>query len=218
MTLLKKTKTSLPAILAVAVILLGITGFSYAHWCATLYIDAEISSGVLCAEFGTLPPTFSDGPGSNDWNWNVTSPPWPLDPPKDIGVTNGQYVDEDGDGHPEKFEIIINNAYPWYYTHVDFWIHNCGTIPWILQNATITWDYGSINFSSDTFTSYIDLNGDGLNDIYIQWGDHFGDQLEPCEEFDISFAIAVLQDAPQNATLSFDITLCVIQYNLYQAP
>lgn len=205
MALLKKTKTSIPAFLVITVITLSIVGFSYAHWEKYMWMDVDVTTGTMCAEF-VSPVTRTDH--GLDWTCdegfeNVRQ----IN--KDIGNSNGTLVDTDGDGYNDTIEILLNNTYPCYYEHISFWIHNCGTIPWKIHN--VTFNDVAVLYAKGYLR--LDLNGDGYDDVEIYWGNNFGAQVDPCEKADLSFEIHVLQDAPPGTTMSLLIKITVINWN-----
>jgi len=64
----------------------------------------------------------------------------------------------------------------------------------------------------------MDLNGNGTDDFEIWWGDHIGDQQEPCVSWDYSMGMHFLQDedpAIQGTSLTFTIELEFVQWNEY---
>jgi len=220
MTTLKKTKTSLPAILAVTLIVLSIAGFSYAHWCESLTLNGTITTGELDWEF-IVASCLDVGVDYHCNDGFVGIPPYWKDPDgKNIGWQELTLVDSDNDGDNDTLLINLNNVYPSYFTSITFYVHNCGTIPLkidkvIFKNSThVVGEYR-------TGVPYlkVDLNGDGKFDVEFQWGDNFGEQIDPCGRSpEFSFWIHILQDAPQNETLSFSIELVAVNWNEYVPP
>jgi hypothetical protein len=124
--------------------------------------------------------------------------------------------DTDGDGDYDMLELDLHNVYPSYFTSVSVYAHNNGSIPLIIDSVIIN---GVVLRKSPTPVVRLDLDGDGLDDIEIWWGNGFGVQLEPCDwSPEMSFWVHILQDAPQDATLSFTIELVAVQYNEYVPP
>ncbi|MEM3696539.1 MAG: hypothetical protein QXQ94_03415 [Candidatus Bathyarchaeia archaeon] len=213
MTLLKKSKTAVPAIAAIALVALAIVGFTYAHWSETLWLNGTVNTGNMCAEF--KPPITRTDTGL-DWSCgeNFTNPdPHQID--KDIGSSNAYFMDVNQDGCNDTIVIELNHVYPCYYEHMSFWIHNCGTIPWriwrvIFNPGNVTlYDRGYLN---------LDLNNDTKADIEIYWGNNFGDQVDPCSKVDLSFELHILQPIPQNSTLTFTVTIEMVNWNEYPPP
>lgn len=200
-----KNKTYLPAVALLVIILLGAFGFGYAMWSETLTLNGKITTGELCWEFKG-PYTYDNG--DIDINGNCTWDFWEVG--KDIANTtlSGPY-DSDGDGCKDTLNVTIDNAYPWYADEIAFYFHNCGTIPLVFTEALINGH--EVNASSSN-TVFLDLNGDGKNDVKVRFGNGFG-QYEPSKDHEVSFTVLVLQDAPQNAHLSFTVTLVAVQWN-----
>jgi len=206
MTLLKKTKTSIPVVAVLIIVALGIAGFAYAHWEKYMWLNVDVQTGYLCAEF--VPPVTRTDHGF-DWTcdeefYNVRQ----ID--KDIGNSNGTLVDTDEDGRYDTIEILLNNTYPCYYEHIAFWIHNCGSIPWKIYE--VDFNDGAVVLFEKGYLR-LDLNSDGIDDVEIYWGNNFGVQVDPCDKVDISFEIHVLQGAPQDTTMNFTIEITVINWN-----
>ena len=206
MALLKKSKTAVPAIVAIALIALAIAGFSYAHWTEKLWLYGEVQMGNMCAEF--LPPVTRTDHG-NDWTCddgiiNVRQ----ID--KDIGKSDGYLIDTNNDGRYDTLVVNLTNVYPCYYEHISFWIHNCGTIPWKIWR--VIFNPGNVIIYRPGYLK-LDLNGDGYADIEINWGNNFGQQVDPCGKVDLSFDIHVLQPFPENTKLTFTVTIEVINWN-----
>lgn len=191
-------------------VILGLlmTGFAYACWSQTLYIEGSVASGELDWEIKG-PINCMDELGENDWNADCSWNFWQVD--KDVGgPTVLRLADTDGDGDNDTLYVKLQNAYPGYAEEISFYVHNNGTIPLVFEKVII--DNQEI---SDGGTIFLDLTGEGDNDIKIRWGDSVGDQFEPCISKEVSFSILVLQDAPQGATLSFTIKLVAVQWNEY---
>ena len=117
--------------------------------------------------------------------------------------------------------MILNNVYPSYFTSVSFYVHNCGTIPLIIDKVLIKNQTHTVAELRKVPAPVVrlDLNGDGKDDIEILWGDNFGVQLHPCDTSpEFSLWVHVLQGAPQDATLSFTIEVVAINWNEYVPP
>jgi len=212
-----KKLMTIPIVLMLALLIMG---FAYAHWSQTLYIEGTAESGELdwelvgwsCLDQGV------------DWHCRdgFAGPPpyfW-LDPKgKDVGSQELIPHDTDEDGDYDTLEFNLYNVYPSYFTSVSVYVHNCGTIPLIIDKVIIKDDITVEIRKVPAPLVQLDLNGDGKKDIEILWGNNFGVQLEPCESSpEISFWVHILQDAPQGATLEFTIELVAIQWNLYVPP
>ncbi|MEM3578325.1 MAG: hypothetical protein QXX51_07785 [Candidatus Bathyarchaeia archaeon] len=206
MTLLKKTKTAMPVAAIFIIIALGIAGFSFAHWEKYMWIDANVKTGVLCLEF-TTPIDHKDK--GVDWTCglNFTNPdPMERTDKKDIGNTDITVIDK------QHLAVLLNNTYPSYFEEISFHVHNCGTIPWSIVSANFSTPYGYTVIGAPGYFK-LDLSGDGKADVEINYGDNFHTQVDPCTKIEISFWIHILQDAPQNTTMSFTVQLTAINWN-----
>jgi type 1 fimbria pilin len=191
-------------LVTIAILAMLMVGVSYSMWSKTLYINGIASTGILCARF--VPPVTSLDTG-NDWT---------CDPGfgdvrqlgKDVGNTSARIVPPDN----TTIEVTLNNTYPSYYDHIDFWMYNCGTMAWILQN--VTFNPGAVTITSAGYLA-LNLSGGISPDVEIYWGDDFGTQVPPKGMIDISFAIHVLQAAPQNQTLTFTVSIVVVNWDEY---
>jgi hypothetical protein len=216
MTLLKKTKTSMPLVAIFIIIALGIAGFSFAHWEKYMWIKANVQTGLLCAEFV---PRIGGVDVGVDWTCgtNFKNPaPAPRPDGKNIGNSVFNVSDADGDGCNDTVNILLNNTYPSYYEEITVHLHNCGTIPLKIWKVIFFYQNGAKNVTvtasgPDYFT--LDLNGDDKPDVEIQWGDNIGVQIDVCVTKEISWEIHVLQDAPQNTTMHFDVEFVYINWN-----
>jgi hypothetical protein len=204
-TILKNKFTAITVILA-AIMMIGV---SYAHWFEIIIINADVDSGELDVGFkpGTeyqrdlgLDMTCTDGFGEI----------WTLD--KDVGSTSVELVDSDLDGDYDMLNVTMNNVYPSYCNNIGFWVIHTGTVAgkvWYMQvGDVILWADSPQYFK-------LDISGDGVPDIEVAWGNAWGRQLWEMEWAEISFYIHVLQECPEDTTMSFTMDLYVIQYNLY---
>jgi len=206
-----------------------------AMWASSLRTNVTVKTGEVDLRFDS-PPIYLDACGlppgygaSGGYDYNASTFPArggvQLAAPegKDVGCTDVQLSDSDGDGDYDTMNITIHNAYPWYYTHVAWSITNDGTIPikiWRIIITTINGNqtYYEVNAAGVEDGAYLDLDGDGQADVRMWWGDNFGVQMHPNDSLDMSLDIVVLQEAPQNADLSFSITLQAVQWNEYSVP
>jgi hypothetical protein len=205
MTLLKKSKTAIPTALAITLISLAIMGFTYAHWSENLWLSGYVEMGDMCAEFVDV----DNKDLGLDWNCdNGINEYWQID--KDIGSTT-VYIVEDGEC-PNTIKVIMDNVYPCYYENIEMHIHNCGTIPWKIVRVNFTTPYEQKSITGPQYLT-LDMSGDGKADVEIKWGDNFGQQTDPCTELEVSFKIHVLQDAPEDTTMTFTVTIIIINWN-----
>jgi len=201
----------IPMLLVFALVL---TGFAYAHWEKIITINGTVNTGNMCAEFvqGSLIQKDPFDPPTPDWTCddglvNIRQLT------KNIGHTNCTLEDTNNDNYKDTLKIEMGNVYPSYYEHVAWKIHNCGTIPWRIWR--VIFNPGNIIINETGPIIKLDLNNDALPDIEIDWGDNFGDQVDPCENIDLSVDFHVLQPIPKNSILTFTITIEIVNWNEY---
>ena len=203
------------ATFAILTLALGIAGFAYAHWTQTITIEGTLTSGVLCWEV-TMVRCEDDQPGEKDYHcYDGFEGGYSWQGAKDVGMTSAYKKD------PRTIEVILNNVYPSYFTSVSFYVHNCGTIPLIVDKVLIKNQTHIVAELRKVPAPVVrlDLNGDGKDDVEILWGNNFGAQIHPCDTSpEFSFWVHVLQGAPQGATLSFTIEVVAINWNEYVPP
>jgi len=203
----------------VALLVLGLSGFSYAHWTDQLFVQGQINTGNICVDHygvsqGDTGPDLMYIPQAD----NIVTVPGG----KDIAQTT--VGTSTIDGLAKVMTITINNAYPMYAVPLDTHAHNCGPVPITLyqvvfdaatnpkQNQTLT----SVNGTAP-YTVFIDLTGDGNPDIMVIWYGAFGTEIDYCISHaqDLSFTIVVLEPAPQGSQLTFQIELYFMNWNEY---
>jgi len=220
----------------VVVLALGAMGVGFATWSQTLTITEEVNTGDFCIEFGPDSPTMKDSIGPHAW-----TPPQYY--PTNFPDRNAEYDFEGGDysagknvawgeaaytdyqvpgpplGCPQGLEITLYDVYPKYYNHVDFWMHNCGTIPGDLHRIYVVCNeiVHEIDIPGpDGQIVTLNLDNKGADDFQIKFGNHLGAQIEPCEEWNMSFGMVVLQDDDpdwQDNTFTFHIYYVFDQWN-----
>lgn len=198
-----------------SIVIVAAATAAYALWSDSLRINTTVKTGDLkfCFQNNTLIWT-DNGPDMNSFPPDFNPEPAPEG--KDVGSFEGVMIDTDGDGCADTLQITLHNVYPWYYNHIGFKAVNKGTIPLKIWQMTLQGvKYYEINENTLFEGVYLDLDGDGHNDTLVWWGDNFGKQLHPGEKADISLDITILQEAPQNSTLIFNITLTAVQWNEY---
>lgn len=188
--LLKKSKTSLPAIVAIVIIALGIAGVSYAHWSEFLYIDGTAETGELEAAIVTW---FCDDAG--------------IDPgyAKDVGSCYCSIDEYD----PHYAYVTLEDAYPSYEVRFTCDIHNTGTIPWFMLTPKVD----DVTLVDSEWVDF-DLDGDGDPDVNIMYIDGEDKQVHPCEFVEWSLRIHVKQTAHEDFTYHFTLEVEVIQWNM----
>jgi hypothetical protein len=198
------------SLFVVLVIAMLATGISYAMWSKNLYIDGTANTGEL--DWGFIGASCLDTSG-NDYHCRdgfTGPPPYYGMGDKDVGSTGVTITD------PHTVTVTLTNVYPSYFTSVDVDAQNTGTIPLIIDRVVID---GHVQRKLPTQVIRLDLNGDGIEDVEIKWGDGFGTQLDPGDlSPTMSFWIHILQGAPQGQTFGFTIEIVAIQWNEYIPP
>jgi predicted ribosomally synthesized peptide with SipW-like signal peptide len=237
------------------VMVLGTLGVSYALWSDTVTVDGNVETGSVCWEFvcfsaGSVFPDYPDRNCFYDLNGGykiITGGPFPPSYPpdyprpdaKDVAHTTVNIPCEVP--HPKVLEVTVENGYPYYFDHIGYAVHYCGTIPGRIQEAVIKIRGVPVATFNEDSTSYVYLDFDepkatfinpGLEDTEYEmefwWGNrlYMGQQIHYCEEMDHSFYILIRQPAPQNAgvegsgipPLTFTIEYTVVQWDSYQEP
>jgi predicted ribosomally synthesized peptide with SipW-like signal peptide len=214
-------------ILALTLVLaLGALGIGYAKWSDTVTINGNVQTGDVqfcAAEEGTFALFTSDecGSGHKDAGaLGTTCNPLHLGsgqpvPPKDVACTDANWID------CHTLSITVTNGYPFYTAGVDFTVCNNGTIPIKIWQLKVTDPSGQVHYFYDSpITTGVDLDGDGVCDLVLYFGDNFGDQLEPGDCVDESMGFVLLEEIAegQTDTLTFTIELTAVQWNEYSKP
>ena len=191
------------------VLALGTMGSGHALWSDWLYVEGTVATGEVSWEFicGSIlngdpcdPPTIDKQCGDGFMN------PWPESTGKDVGCTEVECVDSDGDGDIDTLLVTVHNAYPGYYVHIAWMAHNNGTIPIHFERAFIGSGAVEVEFTDVPCLVSFDA-------FEIRFGNNFGAQLHYCDTIDQSFDVHVKQAAEQGATYTFYIRLQAVQYN-----
>jgi len=212
-------------LICLAVVLaVGVIGFGYANWTDTVVVEENVATGNVCVELVT--PVSVTDPFAPPPIYPTSFPDWTCDPgianvrvvspPKNVGWGEAVYVDTDGDLRYDKVKVTLHDVYPCYYNNVSFHVHNCGTIPVIMDSVTIHDGFATQVIDHEGVYS-MDLNGNGIDDFEIRWGNHLGAQWEPSDEAEISFGMHMLQDEDptiQDSSFTFYITLHFVQWNM----
>lgn len=205
------------------VMLVAVASVAYGLWSEPLLTNVVVQTGELDWQFvpGSLILLDSCdyvGPPGYDYNASLLPSPGAYQLDKDVACTRAEFADTDGDGDYDGLTITIENAYPWYYTHVAFKVHNNGDIPLKIWRIILDGqEYYELNEQVLQQGVEIDVTDDGEPDILLWWGDNFGTQLHPCNSADISLDITVLQEAPEGATLQITISFQAIAWNEYES-
>lgn len=218
------------------VVALASLGAAFAAWTDTLTISGTATTGELCVGLGawtTLDP--EQGPGwPPDYYSGVpdlhclpgfvfvpgVGVSWPDPDGKNVGWTVlTAEGDACGSGLPDVLKVDLHNVYPSYFNSIQVYPVNTGTIPWKIWAVKLSWGDTEEWVYYENFYKAMDLSGNGILDVEIQWQDNFGIQKHPGDQpTEISFWIHILQDegeGVQNQTFTFTIELMVVQWNEY---
>jgi hypothetical protein len=182
------------ALFTAVIIAMIAVGLSYAMWDKYLYIDGTVYTGEVNAVW------------TSAVNWDPPAPPVSLDPnpdgtrkDKDVGSTTVTGVGT------QELVVTINNGYPSYFNDIQVEFANTGTIPVKIQSVTITAD------------NFVLASAYGANDgeIWIDFVNGIGTQLEPGDDAASSFKFHVEQCAEELATYTFTVAVRLVQWNEY---
>lgn len=162
------------------------TGFAFACWSETLYINGSIATGELDMEI--LSASADDSMEG-----------------KDVASTEVELLDTDKDDDMDKIHITITNAYPCYEVYIHFTAHNNGTIP-----AHFKGFYPQPPFEKVGKEWHAELFE---GDITIQGWNSYCEQIHPGEKADYTIWIHVEQQADELRDYDFEIWACFVQYN-----
>lgn len=206
---MKQTTASLATLFVVSTLALAGANIVYALWSETLTINGSITTTELDWEYldpTTGLPSYTQGDIGPDPFSDGTYG-------KDVASTTGEFFDTDGDGDYDTLEVTVDTAYPRYYNDISFWVHCNGHLPLHIDHVNFVVDGTVVETITATGDVYLDLDGDGQDDIRIYWGNNFGLQMHYCDYVMLSFAFEILQQAPQGETLTFAIEIVGVQYN-----
>lgn len=149
--------------LVLALVLTGI-GVGVAHWTDTLFIEGDVSTGVLDAEISA---------GMS----------WDTEPPEKDVSSISCWVDP---ADPKTLIVEVLNAYPCIDYYQEFDVHNTGTIPLHIGNLTVN----SGTLPAGCYTLEIsDLECEQLHPCDVVWGEiHL--HLDNCAEQDTSYCFS----------------------------
>jgi hypothetical protein len=141
---------------------------------------------------------------------------------KDVGQCLAKTADEDPDQEGDQnAEVEILDGYPSYFCTAWFNIHNNGSIPVKVLKIDITDDLGVIIIEdAQPSTVYeLDLTGpdgepDGEPDLNLHiTGIELGQQIDPSQEVLMDIDMHVEEEAPSDATFSFEVRIELAQWN-----
>jgi hypothetical protein len=213
----------------VLVLVLGSLGVAYAMWSDKLTLGGTINTDDVCVmftdDFSSDDPCTPEAPyGQIDHTVNANHDY--LLGTKDVGCTT---VTKENDN---TLVVTLNNVYPCYAVKIDSHVRNCGSVPVVKDQCTITYvpdpQTGvevTVPLPDYQWTTIMGpgkeggMGADGTFGVYeIMWGNGTGDQLDPHSwegvgDEEDSFYIHVLQPALQNHEYTFTITRLAWNWN-----
>jgi len=184
---IKKMKTKMTAIFAILMIALMAVGVSYALWSKTIYINGTVNTGTFDAIF------------TGDYKWSATyvdpasGETLPVPTEKLTGITVDTHTQEND---PETLIVVISGLYPCITIHIDYFIKNAGTVPWIVNKVTP---------DISVFPGTVTVTPSGL----------VGTQVDGGESIPADLEVHIDNRALQSTTYTFSVTIEVVQWNEY---
>jgi hypothetical protein len=184
-------KTKMTAVFGVLLIALMVAGVSYALWDKYIYIDGTVNTGTLDAIF--------EGP----YTWRATYVDPVTHETKDVpaeklaGITVDTHTAE---GDPETLIVEISGLYPCITIHINYNIKNAGTTPWIVNDVSVSPVAG--------FPGTVTVTPANLKGTQVDGGGSIPADLE----------VHLTNEADQEGTYSFSVTIHVVQWNEYPYP
>jgi hypothetical protein len=197
---MKKSNLPIAGLIIVISLLLISTGVAYGLWSKTLDLNGTVNTGSInvhwdgcyCADNGI-------DPFPNPWPY-----PYPKPDPKDVGETICEVDSQD----PTLMHMTVNNGYPSYFTDCEYHFENLGSLP----VKIIGYKTYPNNF---TLAS---ANGAEDGELWVKYYDGVGSVMDPCPDDDNceqsgSVMLHVEQPAQMNSTYTFDVKICLAQWN-----
>jgi hypothetical protein len=227
------------AIALLIAIALSAFGLVYAHWSDMVTIDGVIEMGSLTLAFDDVEP-----PICAEFYENPTPPPVLMPgewEDKEVGDVECWYEDYFQDVHSlkwgyKKLVIEVHNAYPQYYVHTTFILHNIGTVPLFIYGIELEGE--KIDHTGAVIYDLIwhDPDGDLVGEIWedvdgsgdVTAGDilvinlkiqnqAFPLQIDPCHKEKMEVDMDFKQEAEQCHTYTISIKMLAVQWNkLYE--
>lgn len=213
-----------------AAMALSAVGFGFAKWSNTVSATSNANTGSLKLTWVDNSLIQHDkGPDLHYvQGMDPLKAPFVDSELKDVGSTTGSFMDTNGDGTLDLFDVTIDNAYPYYYNEISGKITNTGTVPLIIQKPILRW-MNSVQTIEDGIVYWLGKDGRvivptpeqistplkvGDNWVLeLRWMDNADRQLHPGRVFEESFEVQVLQAADQKTKYNFQIGVEGIQWN-----
>lgn len=207
------------------VLVLGTLGVAYSKWSDNVAMTVNVGTDNVALCFDeNVPPQSSDATSPTHVNYDQGGLGSSCDPinfhfenpteQKDVASTDVSVAD------CKTLDVIVHNAYPFYYANIDFSICSTGSVPVRIWKIIITGDNGQpLTFYATPGPVGLDIDADGCCDMLLKYGDSFGDQLHQGQACaDISMAFIFLECLDQSQTeLHFTIQVFAVQWNEYDA-
>jgi len=192
----------------VATLALAGAGVAYSHWQQNLYIGSSVDTGTVTVGFSKLSCT--EGHYDEHGIYHIGEIGG-----KDVGKVTANYTDLITDpitGKSGYKGIIVNitNAYPCYVVNLTVFVHNLGTVPVKVTGINITDPTGELIW--DPGMSALKDATTGKPIIKVTITNLVGEQIDPCEENAVDFEFHFKQDAEQEKTYRFLITIEAVQW------
>lgn len=177
---------------------LAAIGVVYGLWSKVLTIEGTVQTGRLHARWdGAICSEFYDWPWPPESNGEVGG--------KEVGSTTISVDPADSN----TLHLVIENGYPSYSVDCEVEYINDGTIPFLIRGTTIIPGPGLTNCvltGNQTKTL-------ACNELTVVLVDGIGAQVDPGDGVASSLRVHVEQKALQNAEYTFEVKICVAQWN-----
>jgi len=226
-------RKKLAAISLLIAIALSMFGFVYSAWTDYVTIDGTVNMGSLTLAFDYYEPPECHEYYLDHATGQLVSGEYEG---KDVGSCDAWYADLIMDEHTEKqgyktLIILVENAYPQYYVHTTFVLHNIGTVPIDIAKYEITGEkmdkdgnliYNLLWYDPDEDyigSLYEDVNGNGIVDdgdievINLKITNSLPYQIDPCNKNKAEIDMDFKQDAEECHTYLIHVTVVGVQWN-----
>ena len=166
------------------VMVVAVLGMAFAMWSETLMMNVTVNTGEVKVKFS--------GWGCSDTGPDPQAEGFSNSENKDVATCSVD-VELYDDSNPIKLHVVLNNTYPGYSADITVIIDNIGTIPVKLLDHEI----------SGVDTTALSVSLTTPEDT----------QIEPGGNSTYILHIEVLQDAEENTSYPFDVSLTFAQWN-----
>lgn len=221
-TMQKQKLLPTSTIFLILIIALALLGVGYGIWSQSLFIRGTVVTGNVSAEFVRA---FTDDDGQVDnpafdsqdtgtcaisIGGDLSCDPADYGPDpkphhdKAVGVCIAEIL-----GDPTHGAVTQKNVYPGYFCTAWFAVQNNGSIPVKVGSATINGQAVTPGLPTP-----MDLSGDSNDDIVIRLtGLNICQQIDPGETVWLEVDHEILSDAPQAASMSYEVEVQLNQWN-----